>query len=174
MNEPITGKVAAVVDDTTLVISVGSVDGVHEGMLFAIVAEHQEIHDPDSGESLGKWETVKGRVVVTHVQERMSTARSPLVDAEASSTATLSAMMVRHSFGFYGDHASERDRLAVRVGDRSGRPRAEPIGVGDTARAISLEAIAEPPEEPSQEPITPDLPSETYEASPGGEPEADD
>ena len=176
MSEPITGKVAAIVDDTTLVLNVGSRDGVHEGMLFAVVAEHHDIRDPDSGESLGRWESVKGRVVVTHVQERMATARSPLAEEGPGATATLSAMMVRHSFGLYGDHASERERLAVRPADLSGRPRSQPIGVGDTARAISLEGLAEM--DAAAPKVVPDLPSETYESTgqagsgPAAEPDA--
>lgn len=163
MSEPITGKVAAIVDDTTLVLNVGSRDGVHEGMLFAVVAEHHDIRDPDSGESLGRWESVKGRVVVTHVQERMATARSPLAEGAPAATATLSAMMVRHSFGLYGEHASERESLTVRSSDLSGRPASHPIGVGDTARAISLEGIAEMEAAPPK--VVPDLPSETYEST---------
>ena len=163
MSEPITGKVAAIVDDTTLVLNLGSRDGVHEGMLFAVVAEHHDIRDPDSGESLGRWESVKGRVVVTHVQERMATARSALAEGGPAATATLSAMMVRPSFGLYGDHASERERLAVRSSDLSGRPQALPIGVGDTARAISLEGLAEM--EAAAPQVVPDLPSETYEST---------
>lgn len=166
MSEPIHAKVAAVVDDTTLVLNVGSRQGVHEGMLFAVVAEHQDIADPDTGESLGKWESVKGRVVVTHVQERMATARSPLVEEAPGATGTLSAMMVRHSFGLYGDHASDRERLDVRAGDIAGRPRPQPIEVGDTARSISLQGIKGAAGDDATSPVAPDLPSQTYTPAP--------
>ncbi|MDE2807469.1 MAG: hypothetical protein OXN90_03550, partial [Gemmatimonadota bacterium] len=71
MSAPIEGKVAAIIDDTTLVLNVGSEQGVQEGMAFAIFASHGEIEDPDSGQSLGRWEAVKARVVATHVQERL-------------------------------------------------------------------------------------------------------
>ena len=64
MSERIVAKVAAVMDDTTLVLSAGSEQGVSEGMLFDIGAQHQEIADPDPGESLGQWEVAKARVVV--------------------------------------------------------------------------------------------------------------
>ena len=78
-------------------------------MLFAIVSEHQEVSDPDSGQSLGRWESVKVRVIVTHVQERMCTVRSPLAeDDKAQATGTLSAMMVRHAFGIYGSRKESR------------------------------------------------------------------
>lgn len=161
--EPITGKVAAIVDDTTLVLNVGSREGVREGQLFAIVASHAEIFDPDSGESLGAWESVKGRVVVTHVQERMATARSPLADEASAETGTLSAMMVRHSFGLYGDRDRERERLDVQSSGVRGRPRTPPIEVGDRARSVSLEGLAEAARVDAG--AAPDLPSQTYGAS---------
>lgn len=167
MPDPITGRVAAIVDDTTLVLNVGARDGVHEGMLFAVVAEHQEIRDPDTGESLGRWESVKGRVVVTHVQPRMATARSPLADVPPEATGTLSGMMVRHSFGLYGKHEEDRQRLDVRTGAVAGRPRTPPIEVGDAVRSVSLEGLGEPPPRPAP---APDLPSETYSPSPPADP----
>ena len=138
MQNIITGKVAAVIDDTTLVLNVGYRDGVHEGLVFVIFAEYQEIEDPDSGEALGKWEVVKARVVVDHVQERMCTVRSPLAD-EQERPGTLSAMMVQHSFGQYGRRTVERERLEVRTGDTSGRPQNQPVTVGDQAHSLPLE-----------------------------------
>ena len=170
MTQTITGKVAAIIDDTTLVLSVGRRDGVREGQIFAVVATHQEVLDPDTGESLGAWESVKARVVVTHVQERMATARSPVVEA-AGEVGTLSAMMVRHSFGLYGARDrpgdGERESLPVRGGAASGRPRTPPIEVGDVARSVSLEGLAEAARvEAKADAEAPDLPSESYPATP--------
>ena len=56
MTEGISAKVAAIIDDTTLVLNAGLDKGVKEGMHFKVVAEHQAVADPDSGEELGKWE----------------------------------------------------------------------------------------------------------------------
>ena len=171
MADTISGKVAAIVDDTTLVLNVGRQHGVREGQMFAVVAAHQEIHDPDTGQSLGQWESVKARVVITHVQDRMSTARSPVAEA-GTPTGTLSAMMVRHSFGLYGqrERDGERESLSVRSGSAHGRPRSQPIEVGDTARSISLEGLAEAAraEAPggADNPTAPDLPSQSYQATP--------
>ena len=95
MSDVITGKVAAIIDDTTLVLNVGYEDGVKEGMAFAVFAEQRDIQDPDTGESLGKWEMGKARVAVVHVQARMCTVSSPLLAPEDSGgSRTLSAMMV--------------------------------------------------------------------------------
>ena len=138
MAEPISGSVAAVIDDTTLVLNVGYREGVRPDMVFTIFAEGQEIADPQSGESLGQWEIVKAEVVVTHVQERMSTARSPL-ETESERAGTLSAQMVRESFS----RSAGRSKLEVRATDVSGRPQAQPIAVGDRARLKEGAAEAE-------------------------------
>ena len=135
MQEIINGKVAALIDDTTLVLNVGFHEGVREGMTFVIFAEYQEILDPDSGEPLGKWEMVKARVVVDHVQERMCTVRSAMV-SEKDRPGTLSAMMVQHSFGQYGQQSAERESLDISSRDSSGRPQLQPIALGDGARLL--------------------------------------
>ena len=143
MQDIISGKVAAVIDDTTLVLNLGSKDGVREGMLFAIVVECQELKDPDSGESLGDWEMVKARVIVDHVQDAMCTVRSPLM-SERDRPGTLSAMMVQHSLGnFGGRYGQEREHLEIRLSDTSGRPQSQPIAVGDGARLITTEGAPE-------------------------------
>lgn len=131
MQTMIEAKVAAIIDDTTLVLNAGLARGVRVGMAFVVFAEHTEIRDPDSGESLGRWESVKARVVVTHVQETMCTVRAP---AEAGvvvgDTRPLSALMAEQSVG----RASSWRRLDVRSGERIGSPQAQPIAVGDRAR----------------------------------------
>ncbi len=142
MIDTIVAKIAAVVDDTTLVLNAGSQMGVVEGMLFDVVAQHQEITDPDTGESLGQWEVAKARVVVTHVQEKMSTVRAPLT-AEAETSGTLSTLMVRHSFGLYGEREGSRSVLDVRNSGLAGCPVAKPIEVGDLARNVVLADLTE-------------------------------
>ena len=160
----VVGKVAAVVDGTTLVLNVGGEQGVTEGMVFAIAAQYQEISDPDTDESLGNWEVEKARVVVSHVQERMCTVRSPLTPAVAP-IGTLSTMMVRHSFGLYG--ARERDRQRLEVGGSSvtGRPRTQPIEVGDTIRSVSFEGLSTEVRTAGATEAASDLPSQSYTAS---------
>ena len=137
MSTQIEGKVAAIIDDTTLVLNIGGEQGVEEGMAFAIFAAHGEIKDPDSGESLGHWEMVKARVVATHVQPRLCTVRAPVVGEAPviGDTRTLSAMMVEHSVS-PAKGAAEWQRLEVRGADISGRPQSQPIVVGDGARSL--------------------------------------
>ena len=137
MSTSIEGKVAAIIDDTTLVLNVGSEQGVQEGMAFAIFASHGEIEDPDSGQSLGRWEAVKARVVATHVQERLCTVRAPVVGEApvVGDTRPLSAMMVEHSVA-RAPGQEQWQRLEVRGTDVRGRPQNQPIAVGDGARLL--------------------------------------
>ena len=137
MGPMIEGKVAAIIDDTTLVLNVGLEDGVKEGMFFSIFALHGEIKDPDSGEALGNWEMVKARVIATHVQPRLCTVRAPMrVEAPMiGDTRPLSTMMVEHSVSRPGAD-EEWQKLEVRGTDISGRPRIQPIAVGDGARSV--------------------------------------
>ena len=153
MAEVISGKVAAIIDDTTLVLNVGLEQGVREGMTFVVFDEHAEIVDPDTGETLGNWEMVKARLVATHVQEGMCTVKAPTApdDTALSSTRPLSSVMVEHSMGRYGDRDESRKRMDVRRADISGTPSLQPIAVGDRVRSNVLDenSTADPAPEKS-------------------------
>lgn len=69
-------KVASVESEFRVVLNAGEVDGVRAGMTFVIFELGDDIIDPDTGESLGKLERVKGKIEITHVQEKMSVGTS--------------------------------------------------------------------------------------------------
>jgi len=71
-------KVAKIVDEYTVVINKGSDAGVKAGQRFLIFAFGEDIIDPDTGESLGKLEIVKGTGRVTHCQSAMATVSSDM------------------------------------------------------------------------------------------------
>ena len=70
----IEGRVAEIIDEYTVVINRGHEHGVEEDMRFVIYEPGEEIKDPDTGESLGKFEYVKAKVRVTDVSGKFSTA----------------------------------------------------------------------------------------------------
>ena len=74
--EGIEGKVAKIMDEYTVVINRGSEHGVEEDMRFVIYEPGDEIKDPDTDKSLGKFEHVKAKVEVTNVSEKFSTAKT--------------------------------------------------------------------------------------------------
>lgn len=69
-------KVAMVRDSSTVVINRGSGDNVKKGDNFLIYALGEEIIDPDTKESLGRLEIIRGKGLAEHVQEKMTTVVS--------------------------------------------------------------------------------------------------
>jgi len=70
-------RVASVIEmGNEVVINRGSDDGVKSGDRYLIYGLGEELIDPETGESLGQLELVRGRGVVVHVQSKMSTLRS--------------------------------------------------------------------------------------------------
>ncbi len=72
--------VVEVINEYTLVINKGELHGIRDGqrvLLYAI--DDNEIIDPDTGESLGYLEIVKGQGKVVNVQHKMSIVESSKV-----------------------------------------------------------------------------------------------
>ena len=70
-------RVAQVINPIQLVINRGSIHDVKLGQRMLIYRKgDQEIKDPESGESLGYLELVKGTGQVIHVQEKICTIES--------------------------------------------------------------------------------------------------
>lgn len=57
-------------------INKGSADGLKIGDRYLVYGMGPQFSDPVTGEDLGELEVVRGRGIVTHVQERMSTLKS--------------------------------------------------------------------------------------------------
>lgn len=77
MPKKITGEVAELIDDRTLVINRGSKDGVTLGMLFMVYdATGKVVKDPVTGDELGNIKLPKIEVKVTHVDEKYSLAET--------------------------------------------------------------------------------------------------
>jgi hypothetical protein len=74
-SEPIF-RVAAVVDEYTLVLNIGSAQGVTKQHSFLVYGIGPDVIDPETGENLGPLELVRGRGKVSHIQERMCTIAS--------------------------------------------------------------------------------------------------
>lgn len=69
--------VAKVSDEYTLVINRGSEHGVTKGDHFLVYYVDPEVlTDPETGESLGNLEIIRGTGTATHVQPRMTTIKS--------------------------------------------------------------------------------------------------
>ena len=69
-------KVVKVLSPNEIVVNLGSADGVDSTSRFLVFTLGGELKDPDTGESLGVLEIVRGRGEAKHVQERLTTVRS--------------------------------------------------------------------------------------------------
>ncbi|MCF6388140.1 hypothetical protein L2K20_14270 [Mycobacterium sp. MBM] len=75
--QPITGQVALIEDDYTLVINRGAQAGVAVGMIFSVQSSAgQVITDPESGRELGRLSREKLRVQVFDVQPLFARAHT--------------------------------------------------------------------------------------------------
>lgn len=71
--EKSTAKVVHVLNDYTVVINRGWASGVKVGDTYLVYSLGPELIDPDTNESLGQLELVRGRAVVRHLQEKVAT-----------------------------------------------------------------------------------------------------
>lgn len=79
-NEPLKGKVAAVLNERELAINIGASGGVEPGMKFKVLAdEPAEVLDPETDELLGTIDREKVRVQAREVQERFSICRTYII-----------------------------------------------------------------------------------------------
>lgn len=69
-------KVASIIDDFRVVINKGESDDINVGHRFLVIKIGDEIFDPDTNESLGRVEIVKGKGKVTHIQNKMATLQT--------------------------------------------------------------------------------------------------
>ena len=86
-------KVAGIIDKYRVVINRGSNHGVQVGQRFLILSIGEELFDPDSKESLGCVEVIKGKGEVTHVQEKMATLQTTDTHEIKTSPSGLAAML---------------------------------------------------------------------------------
>lgn len=77
MSEQIEGKIAAILDKSTVVINRGHAHGVDKGEAFYIYSTLGPFVDPDTGEALGTTTRVWGKVEVTIIEDKFCVAKTP-------------------------------------------------------------------------------------------------
>jgi len=77
--------VVEVLNEYEVVINRGSSHGIKTGQRFLVFElSEKEIYDPETEKSLGFLEIVKGTGKITHVQDKMATIRSDMLEYEKS------------------------------------------------------------------------------------------
>jgi len=146
MATPIEGRVAKILSDNIVILNVGTATGVKPGMAFVVLAQGEEVKDPESGETLGRWEVPKGFLRVTHAQERLSTCEGFLPGKEGAEkkdprTDVLSAALMADCMRPETWRAVSTS-LNVNRSELSGMPAIGPVSVGDVAREMAVAAPA--------------------------------
>lgn len=122
---PIEGRVADILDRTTLVANVGEEDGVEPGMEFRVYEVGPMVTDPDTGEELGRPITTKITVVASDVQENMTVMNTksytvtedPMRDIMGTISSFSTGRTVTKQSKMKTDASVREDRKIVRVGD---------------------------------------------------------
>ncbi len=145
MTKIIEGKVIRILDEYSIVVNVGRIDGVTEGMVFVIFTQSgDEIKDPDSGETLGTLENVKDYVSVAHIQDKFATCvakevKKILKEGESHGAQTLSGAMMAESMSARPEGSKiGTEKLNVNTSQIAGVPQLGPISVGDTVRSVDI------------------------------------
>lgn len=124
------GKVLRIFDERSLLVNIGSREGLKRGDSVVVIERGGEVKDPESGESLGDLELVKARLTAVDVQEKMSVLETERVKA-AGGDMPLSSRMVKDSV----KQEQDPGLMQVAAGELSGLPSIRPVAVGDTVRA---------------------------------------
>lgn len=72
-------KVIKVINSTEIVINAGN-EKIKQFDKFLVYSLDEELFDPDTNESLGQLETVKGTVKPLHIQEKLTTLQSDIFE----------------------------------------------------------------------------------------------
>ena len=134
----IRGKIVRIVDEQRIVINVGLEHGVHPGDKFHILEMGEELSDPETGQSLGVLELVKGVMEALHVQEKLSLLMTVLNPDRTTSpsTSVLSATLAQTSSGGRPQMDPSRLSLRVRPDQVRGYSLSAPVALGDPVRSV--------------------------------------
>ncbi|MEW6355605.1 MAG: hypothetical protein AB1696_04710 [Planctomycetota bacterium] len=137
----IEGKIAKIIDEQHVIISVGRSHGVRDGMKFMVFALGDVVADPESGAPLERWELPKGRIVAMHTQEKIAICMAEPQEKKEETkvdptTQVLSADMIYMSKRREQRGETGPPKLNVNSSQIEGMPDIGPISVGDMVRSV--------------------------------------
>lgn len=121
-------KIAKIISTTELVINAGSKQNINKGDKFQIIDKvgNEPVIDPDTGESLGTLDIIKGIVEVTTVYPNMSIVQSertinPLLQASMGVAQSLSSYQIRKDLNVdkaqITGGAPQNENVPIKIGD---------------------------------------------------------
>jgi hypothetical protein len=111
------GKIAAILDRTTVVINRGSKNNVSKHDAFWIYSELGPFFDPDTKEDLGTTKRIWGKVVVSAVEERFCIAKTEYQISNFAALAGLTALFGTTRIQLPVDETQiQRDLTKIEIG----------------------------------------------------------
>jgi hypothetical protein len=128
--------IVRIVDEYHVIVNLGAVDGIKNGDRFEIyIAGDRELIDPITGDSLGTFDTILGRVNAMDVREKYTICSSNTGELGRRLLSDLSDLTYK----------GQPIRLNINTKDISGYPGGDlkrPIQVGDAVRKVPQEEIS--------------------------------
>lgn len=129
-------KVIKIINDTTLVINVGSEDSnIKIGDQFQIISlDGDDLIDPDSGYSIGKLPVYKSKVFATDIYENFSIVRSKYIEEKKNNTMLNPLMPITVV-------PAHRAPMNVNPDEITGGlfgTEDQPISIGDIAKPVNI------------------------------------
>lgn len=135
-------KIAKIIDTRSIVINAGINENIKIGDEFQIIgSKGPKVKDPDTGKELGTLDSIKGRVIITHVYAKMAIAESEthrqkpanILGISGSTNDQSSAMMKDLLYGPEVQHDLNVDMNKISGGYEENN---EPITIGDIVEKI--------------------------------------
>lgn len=133
-------KIAAILSETEVIINAGNLDDIQVGQSFYIIDKNgKAIKDPDTNETLGKFEGYKGKIIVKKVEDRFSYCETPTYYKSLAVESTLaSSMSILNSLNtISGTKQDKLNILEEDILDLKSLFTDTPVKVGDTLEYIS-------------------------------------
>jgi hypothetical protein len=129
MNPNFVGRVLRVLDPYSVVVNIGTNKGVVQGQEFLLIGLGETITDPDTGEILEQLEMVRGKVVVEHVQQKISTLVSTGIERDPETKEIKRKQPSAYSYAsVFGDRESVTE--VIKTGAQRKKALLDPL-VGD-------------------------------------------
>ncbi|MGN0509182.1 MAG: hypothetical protein ACI4GX_08080 [Ruminococcus sp.] len=120
-------KVIKIISDMSIVLNIGSNDGIEVNDTFDIMSDSgTDVIDPDTGESLGTLEYIKASVIVTVSYPKMCVCQNKVVNGM---TGALTALSEAALAGYRPSLNVDTSQISGGFEDKSD----EPIRIGDRA-----------------------------------------
>lgn len=116
-------KIAKIISTTELVINAGSNQNINVGDKFQIIDKvgSEPVMDPDTGESLGTLDIIKGTVEVTAVYPNMSIVQSEQTTKNPFTQIAINPYQVREDLNVDTSQitggAPQNNNVPIRIGD---------------------------------------------------------